>query len=137
MSLFILPGLDYRFHWSNVPLVVSVIADGFVALSFFFIFLVFKENSFASATIEVAQEQTVITSGPYRIVRHPMYAAALLLFIATALALGSWVALVCSVLLSFTLAARLIDEEKYLMVNLPGYAEYRRQVRYRLIPFIW
>ena len=88
--LFIVPGLDYRFGWSNVPPIVSLIADGFVALGFFIVFLTFRENSYTRATIEVSAGQKVITSGPYRFVRHPMYAGASLLLIFTPLALGSW-----------------------------------------------
>jgi protein-S-isoprenylcysteine O-methyltransferase Ste14 len=137
IALFILPGLDYRFHWSHVPVVVSLIADGFVALGFYIVFLVFRENSYTSATIEVANEQKVITSGPYRIVRHPMYAGAFLLLIFTPLALGSWVSIPLPIPLILVIIARLMDEEKYLSKNLSGYEEYRKQVRYRLIPNIW
>jgi len=101
------------------------------------VFLVFRANSYTSATIEVAAEQTVITTGPYRIVRHPMYAGALLLLIFTPLALGSWVALPCVVPLLLVIVIRLLEEEKYLVVHLPGYEAYRRQVRFRLVPGIW
>lgn len=137
IGLFIVPGLDFRFHWSEVPPIVSVIADGFVALGFLIVFLVFRENSYTSAVIEVSPEQKVITSGPYRVVRHPMYAGALLLLLFTPLALGSWVALPCPLPLLLVIAARLLDEEKYLLANLSGYPDYYQKVRYRLIPFIW
>jgi protein-S-isoprenylcysteine O-methyltransferase Ste14 len=137
IGLFIVPGLDYRFHWSAVPAVVSWVSEGFVALGFFIVFLVFRENSYTSAIIEVSDEQRVITSGPYSVVRHPMYAGASLLLLFAPLALGSWVALLCPLPLILVVAVRLIEEEKYLMANLSGYEAYRQKVRYRLIPFIW
>ncbi|MFY0578128.1 methyltransferase family protein [Cystobacter fuscus] len=135
--LFIVPGLDFRFHWSDVPRAVSWLSDGFVALGFFIVFLVFRTNSYASATIEVANEQTVITTGPYRVVRHPMYAGASLLLVFTPLALGSWVGVSVALLVMLAIAAGLLDEEKFLRAHLSGYEEYRKKVRYRLIPFIW
>jgi protein-S-isoprenylcysteine O-methyltransferase Ste14 len=137
IALFILPGLDYRFHWSRVPPAISILADGFVALGFYIVFLVFKENSYTSATIEVADEQRVIATGPYALVRHPMYAGAFLLLIFTPLALGSWAALPLPIPLILVIVLRLLDEEKYLSAHLPGYAEYRQKVRYRLLPSIW
>jgi protein-S-isoprenylcysteine O-methyltransferase Ste14 len=137
IGIFIVPGLDFRFHWSIVPTWVSLLADGMVALGFWFVFLVFRENSYTSATIEVAKEQTVISSGPYSIVRHPMYAGATVLLIFTSLALGSWVALPFPLPLILVVVIRLLEEEKFLVANLPGYAEYRQKVRYRLIPFVW
>ncbi|MCC7449454.1 MAG: isoprenylcysteine carboxylmethyltransferase family protein [Anaerolineae bacterium] len=137
VGLFVIPGLDFRYHWSTVPAAVSLLADGLVALGFVFVFLVFRENSFTSAVIEVAQEQRVVTSGPYSLVRHPMYAGASLLVFFTPLALGSWVAIICAVPLILVIAARLLDEETYLAANLSGYAAYRQQVRYRLVPFVW
>ena len=137
IGLFIVPGLDFRFHWSVVPPVVSLISEGCVALGFFIVFLVFRENSYARGTIEVTKEQKVITSGPYGVVRHPMYAGAILLLLFTPLALGSWVAIPFPLPLILVVAVRLLDEEKFLLTNLSGYAEYRQKVRYRLIPFIW
>ena len=114
-----------------------VVANGFVIISFVIIFLVFKENSYTSAIIEIADEQRVITTGPYRIVRHPMYAGAFLLLIFSALALGSWVAVPCAVCLMLSIVLRLIEEEKFLSSHLAGYDAYRAQVRYRLIPYLW
>ncbi len=137
IGLFVVSGLDFRFHWSHVPLLVSLLSDGFVALGFFIVFLVFRENTYTSAIIEVSNEQKVTTTGPYSVVRHPMYAGASLLLIFTPLALGSWVAIFASLLLILTVAIRLLEEEKFLRVNLSGYEEYRQKVRYRLIPFIW
>ena len=137
IGLFIVPGLDYRFQWSDVPPVVSWVSEAFVALGFFIVFLVFRENSYTSAIIEVSDEQQVITSGPYSVVRHPMYAGAALLLLFAPLALGSWVALLCPLPLILVVAVRLLEEEKYLLANLSGYEAYRQKVRYRLIPFIW
>src|SRR5215471_16503386 len=91
IGLFIVPGLDFRFGWSHVPPALSLVAAGFVALGFYIVFLVFRENSYTRATIEVSAEQTVVTSGPYGAVRHPMYAGASVLVLFTPIALGSWV----------------------------------------------
>jgi protein-S-isoprenylcysteine O-methyltransferase Ste14 len=137
MSLFIVSGFDFRVHWSAVPAIVSLIADGFVALGFLSVFLVFRENSYTSAIIEVSDEQKVITSGPYSKVRHPMYTGGILLLIFTPLALGSWVAEPFVLPLIVVIVVRLIDEERFLLENLSGYEEYRHQVHYRLVPFIW
>ncbi len=137
IALFVVPGLDFRFHWSQVPPVLSLIADGVVALSLFFVFLVFKENTYTSAIIEVADQQTVISSGPYSLVRHPMYAGAFLLLLFTPIALGSWVGILFALPVMLVIVVRLLDEEKYLAANLKGYEEYRQKVRYRLIPFVW
>lgn len=137
IALFIVPGLDYRFGWSNVPPIVSLSADAFVALGFLIVFLTFRENSYTRATIEVSAGQKVITSGPYRFVRHPMYAGASLLLIFTPLALASWMAEIFALLLILVVAARLLDEENLLQRDLTGYAEYCQTVRYHLIPYVW
>ncbi len=137
IGIFIVPGLDYRFHWSVVPPVASWISDGFVVLGFFLVFLVFRENSFTSATIQVSNEQKVISTGPYSAVRHPMYAGALLLLLFTPLALGSWAAIPFPLPLILAIVVRLLEEEKFLQANLNGYEVYRQKVRYRLVPFIW
>lgn len=137
IGLFIVPGFDQRFHWSSVPAALSLIADGFVAAGFFIVFLTFRENSYTRGTIEVSAGQRVITTGPYRLVRHPMYAGAFLLLIFTPIALGSWVALPFVIPLMLVIVVRLLDEEKFLSANLSGYREYLQQVRYRLIPFVW
>jgi protein-S-isoprenylcysteine O-methyltransferase Ste14 len=137
IALYIVPGLDYRFHWSHVSPVVSWVADAFVALGFYIVFLVFKENSYTSATIEVSGEQQVISSGPYAVVRHPMYAGAFLLLMATPLALGSWVSIPLPIPVILVIIVRLLDEEKFLSTNLSGYEAYRQKVRYRLLPYVW
>lgn len=137
IALFIVPGLDYRFGWSNIPPVLSLIADGFVALGFYVVFLTFRENTYTRGTVEVSTEQHVVTSGPYAVVRHPMYTGASLLLIFTPIALGSWIALPLAVLLVLVVVARLLDEEQFLRANLSGYPEYCQQVQHHLIPFVW
>jgi len=137
IALFIVPGLDFRYGWSHVPSALSWIAAGMVALGFFTVFLVFRENSYTRATIEVSAEQKVITTGPYRVVRHPMYAGASVLILFTPIALGSWIALPFAILLILVIVARLLDEERFLLENLPGYSDYRQKVHYRLIPSVW
>jgi protein-S-isoprenylcysteine O-methyltransferase Ste14 len=101
ISILIVPSLDHRFGWTNVPLYIVIIGDILVALGFFFVFLVFKENAFAAATIEIATDQKVITTGSYSMVRHPMYSGALIMLFGTPLALGSWWGLLVFIL--FTL----------------------------------
>lgn len=137
LGLFVVPGLDYRFGWSHVPPVISLIADSGVALGFLMVFLTFKENSYTRGTIEVSDKQQVITSGPYRFVRHPMYAGALFMLLMTPLALGSWFALPLTGLMILVIAIRLLDEENFLRKNLAGYSEYCQQVRYHLLPHVW
>ncbi len=137
IALFIVPGFDFHYGWSHVPPLVSWIAAGFVALGFYIVFRVFKENSYTRGTIEVSAEQEVITTGPYHVVRHPMYAGAFILLIFTPLVLGSWVALPLVIPLIGVIVARLLDEERFLLAHLSGYDDYYRKVPYRLIPSIW
>lgn len=137
IALFIVPGFDYRFHWSHVPVVVSLISFVMVAIGFYIVFLVFRENSFTSGTIEVVNEQKVISTGPYHVVRHPMYAGAFLLLLFTPLALGSWVAIPLPIPLILVIIVRLLAEERFLSANLQGYTQYCNEVHYRLIPFVW
>jgi protein-S-isoprenylcysteine O-methyltransferase Ste14 len=137
VGLFIVPGLDFRFGWSDVPPVLSLISDGLVALGFYVVFLVFRENSYTRATIEVSAGQKVITTGPYAVVRHPMYAGAMFIIIFTPLALGSWLGVPFSIPLILVIVARLLDEERFLKANLSGYEEYYQKVRHRLVPFFW
>ena len=137
ISILIVPSLDHRFGWSNVPLYIVIIGDILVVLGFFLVFLVFKENTFAAATIEIATDQKVITTGPYSMVRHPMYSSALIMLFGTPLALGSWWGLLVFIPFTLIIILRLLDEEKFLSKNLTGYNEYCQKVRYRLIPFLW
>jgi protein-S-isoprenylcysteine O-methyltransferase Ste14 len=137
IALLVVPALDRRYEWSTVPLSGVLAGDALVAIGFYFIFLVYRENTFTSATIEVAADQKVISTGPYAIVRHPMYASASLYLLGTPLALGSYWGLVpLGATLPF-LIWRLFDEERLLREQLPGYKEYQQKVRYRLVPQIW
>jgi protein-S-isoprenylcysteine O-methyltransferase Ste14 len=134
IATLVVPALDHRFTWSNLPLSTVIIGDLLVALGFYIILLVYKENTFTSATIEIAKDQKVISTGPYALVRHPMYAGGLLLFIGTPLALASYWGLLAFVAALPALIWRLLGEEKFLAKNLPGYTEYCAQVCWRLIP---
>jgi protein-S-isoprenylcysteine O-methyltransferase Ste14 len=137
LALLAVPALDVRFGWSDVPLVVIVAGDLLVALGNFLVFLVYRENTFTSATIEVSENQRVISTGPYALVRHPMYASSFVYIAGTPLALGSYRGLlVIAAMLPF-LIWRLLDEERLLAKDLPGYSEYQQRVRYRLVPFVW
>ena len=137
IGLMILPSLDHRFSWSDIPVAIVIIGDGLVALGFFIVFIVFKENTFTAATIEIASDQTVISTGPYAIVRHPMYVGGLIMLFGTPIALGSWWALLMDIPMTFVIVWRLLDEENFLTKSLPGYDEYCQNVRYRLIPSLW
>jgi protein-S-isoprenylcysteine O-methyltransferase Ste14 len=137
IALLVVPALDHRFGWSYIPASVALAGDLIVALGFFAISLVFKENSFTSATIELSVDQRVISTGPYALVRHPMYAGALVMLAGIPIALGSWWGLLVVVAIMPALIWRLIDEERFLARNLPGYVEYQRKVRYRLLPLVW
>jgi protein-S-isoprenylcysteine O-methyltransferase Ste14 len=137
IALLVVPALDYRFRWSNVPVWTVLAGDVLVIVGLYFIYLVYRENTFTSATIEVAPGQTVISTGPYALVRHPMYASAVLYLVGTPLALGSYWGLVPLVATLPFLIWRLFDEEKLLAETLPGYVEYQHKVRYRLVPGIW
>jgi protein-S-isoprenylcysteine O-methyltransferase Ste14 len=131
------PAIDHRFAWSSLPLYAVVIGDGLILLGWLGIFFVFRENSFSSATIEVSADQRVISTGPYAWVRHPMYAAGLVMLFGIPIALGSaWGVLVVVAIIP-ALVWRLINEEDFLARNLPGYRAYRDRVRYRLVPLIW
>lgn len=137
IALLVVSALDHRFGWSPVPLAGVVIGGVLVAVGFYLIFLVYRANTYTSATIEVAKDQKVISTGPYAIVRHPMYASGLLYLLGTPLALGSYWGLVPLVAMVPFLIWRLRDEERFLAKNLSGYAEYQKRVRYRLVPFLW
>ena len=130
--------LDHRFGWSPaIPDIASILGDGLAALGILIYFFVVKENRYAAAAVQVVAGQTVVSSGPYAIVRHPMYAGAILVFIGMPLALGSSWGFLFVLVFIIVFAIRLLDEEKYLSKNLAGYTEYMRKVHYRLAPYVW
>ena len=134
---FLIPGFDKRFEWSIVPTPVVIVADILVMFGYGICFLVIRENRFASRTVEVEQEQSVISSGLYAIVRHPMYLGVLLMCISLPLALGSYWAMIPALLIIPVLVARIRNEESVLIRELKGYREYLQKTKYRLIPGIW
>jgi protein-S-isoprenylcysteine O-methyltransferase Ste14 len=136
-AILVVSALDHRFVRTPLPLYISLAGDALVALGFLIIFFVYKENTFASATIEVAPEQKVISTGLYTLVRHPMYMGAFFLLVGIPLSLGSWWGLFVIALMMPALIWRLLGEETFLAKNLPGYTEYQNTVKYRLVPFIW
>jgi len=136
-SLIVVSALDVRFGWSRLPAYISLIGEALIVSSFLFIFWVVRVNSFAASTIQVTEDQKVVSTGPYAHVRHPMYSGALLLLVGIPLALGSWWALILIAPVMPVLIWRILDEERFLLKNLPGYAEYASTMRYRLIPHVW
>ena len=137
VGLLVIPGLDFRFSWSSVPDAVIILSDVVVLMGFIIVFLVFRTNSYTSATIEVSEGQSVITTGVYSIVRHPMYLGAVLILVFTPLALNSLWALIPALFICVFVVLRLLDEEKVLLKELNGYKDYCEKIRYHLIPFIW
>jgi protein-S-isoprenylcysteine O-methyltransferase Ste14 len=137
LAALIVPGLDRRFGWSDVPVWVVLAACGVILLGYGLFLLVLRENRYAARTIAVEQAQTVIDTSPYAVVRHPMYVAALLIYGAMPLALGSYWGLLPVLGAALGLVARILNEETVLTRDLPGYPAYLRKVRYRLIPGIW
>ena len=137
LGTFVLPGLDRRFGWSHVPLAASIAGDVLIALGFLIVFLTFRANTFTAGTIELAEGQQLIDSGPYAVVRHPMYAGALIMFLGIPPAMGSWWGLLPAAGIVPVLAWRLTREEAFLAANLAGYGDYRNRVRYRLAPILW
>jgi protein-S-isoprenylcysteine O-methyltransferase Ste14 len=136
-ATLVVSALDHRFAWTTLPLYLFLAGDALVALGFLIVFSVYRENTFASATIELAPEQKVISTGLYKLVRHPMYMGAFFLLVGIPLSLGSGWGLFVIGLMMPALIWRLFDEEKFLAKNLPGYAEYQKTVRHRLVPLIW
>jgi protein-S-isoprenylcysteine O-methyltransferase Ste14 len=137
LALLVVPALDHRYRWSTVPGALSLCADLLLVGCFAYILKVFRANSFAAATIAVAPGQRVVSTGPYAHVRHPMYAAGLVLLAALPLSLGSWWGLLVMIPLVPLIVWRLVDEEAFLTANLAGYGAYRERVKYRLVPFLW
>ncbi|KPK82515.1 MAG: hypothetical protein AMS27_14500 [Bacteroides sp. SM23_62_1] len=134
----LIPGLDYRYQWSDVPYYIVIISDIFVLAGYLIIVRVMKENSFATAIIETQEDQKVIDTGPYKVVRHPMYTGGMIFFLFTPPALGSYWALIpFLVIIPTALVLRIKGEEKLLLATLPGYSDYCQKTKYHLIPFIW
>jgi len=133
----VIPGFDYRFGWSRVPLWLTILSQLFVFTGYLITLWVMKENSFASRTVQVEEGHKVISTGPYRLVRHPMYFGAVLMLLFTPLALGSWWALPGFLLVIPLIVLRLLHEEKMLCHDLPGYSDYCLRTRSRLLPLLW
>ena len=134
---FVVAGLDYRYSWSRMPMAVTVASAVLFLFAYGLYAEVLRENAYLSRTVKVEEGQTVISTGLYGIVRHPMYAATILLFIMMPLVLGSWYAAIIFLAYPVLIVIRLSGEEKLLLKELPGYGHYREKVKYRIIPFIW
>ena len=137
IALLVFCALDHRFAWSPVTTGVALVGDALVVLGLLINFLVFKENSFGGSTVRAFEAQKVISTGPYALVRHPMYAGVLVMMAGVPLALGSWYGLAILLLMLPMLIWRMFDEERLLKKALPGYTEYTEKVRYRLVPWLW
>lgn len=137
LAILVVPSLDRRFSWSHVPVWLVLVGDLLVVLGFYIVFRVFCVNTFTASTVEVTEQQTVISTGPYAFVRHPMYSGALVMLLGTPLALASWWGMVPFVLMIAVIVVRLLDEEKLLLADLRGYAEYAARVKHRLLPLAW
>ncbi|MGH6860746.1 MAG: methyltransferase family protein [Phyllobacterium sp.] len=136
-AMFVVPGIERHFTGLPLPVPLVILADMLVAGGFWIVYLSLRENSHASSIIEVKSGQPVVSTGPYALVRHPMYSGCVLLFLATPLALGSLWALPFAIVLVLVLAIRLLDEERYLKANLQGYDAYCRKVKVHLVPYVW
>lgn len=134
---FVVAGLDYRFGWSQMPQWVTITASVLFLVSYGLYAEVMRENAYLSRTIKVEEGQTVVDTGLYGIVRHPMYMVTILLFLMMPIVLGSWYALIVFAIYPAIIIVRLKDEEDLLTRELPGYAEYKKKVKYRILPFIW
>ena len=134
---FVVAGLDFRYGWSNMPTWVVIVASVLFLIAYALYAEVMRENAYLSRTIQVQQGQMVVDTGLYGIVRHPMYAVTVLLFLMIPLILGSWYALIAFAVYPAVIVVRIKDEEALLTKELPGYAEYKQKVKYRILPFIW
>ena len=134
---FVLAGLDFRFGWSDVPLPGVIAASVIFLLGYGLYAEVMRENAYLSRTVKVEEGQTVISTGLYGVVRHPMYLASVLMFLSIPLVMGSWYALIPFAFYPLLMVVRILDEEKLLSAELSGYDEYKKKVKYRMIPFIW
>ena len=134
---FVLAGLDHRFGWSCLPTWLVIVASVVLLISYALYAEVMRENAYLSRKIEVQEGQKVVDTGLYGIVRHPMYAVTLWLFLSIPVVLGSWYSLICFAFYPIAIVVRILNEEKVLTDELDGYADYKTRVRYRLIPWIW
>jgi len=134
---FIVAGLDFKYGWSYLPKEVTIISSIILIISYILYAEVMRENTYLSRTIEVQENQKVIDTGLYSIVRHPMYFATTLLFLSFPLVLGSFISFIIFLIFPFTLVKRIKNEEKVLEEGLKGYKEYKQKVKYKMIPFIW
>lgn len=134
---FVVAGLDFRFGWSRMPTWVVIAASVLFLVAYGLYAEVMRENAYLSRTVKVEEGQTVVDTGLYGIVRHPMYAVTILLFLMIPLVLGSWYALIVFAFYPAIIVVRLKDEEDLLTRELPGYTDYKKKVRYRLLPFVW
>jgi protein-S-isoprenylcysteine O-methyltransferase Ste14 len=137
LALLVYPAIDYNLGLSPIPGIISIIGDVLVVIGFLIVFLVLRVNKFSGGTVEIVPGQTVVSNGPYAIVRHPMYAGGLLLLTGIPLALGSWWGFLVLIPGVFAIISRLRDEDKFLTMNLDGYAAYTGKVHWHLIPMIW
>jgi protein-S-isoprenylcysteine O-methyltransferase Ste14 len=137
LAIFLLPGFDRRYGWSSVPVIVVIAADILVLAGYGLFARVLRENSYASRIVEVEKDQRVITTGPYAVVRHPIYVGTMIMFVFTPLALGSYWAVFPAFMVVLVLIARIVSEEKILLKELPEYRDYMQKVRYRFIPGVW
>jgi len=136
-AVMVFSALDHRFGWSPVPTWLSLVGDGLVAVGLYINFLALRENTYSASNIRVEQGQTVVSTGPYAVARHPIYAGALVMVVGLPLALDSWLGLLALVVTIPVLVWRILDEEDLLNSDLPGYANYAQRVRFRLVPFVW
>ncbi len=134
---FILLGIDFRFGWSHVPLAVVIVSFFLVLLGYGIFAYVLKTNAYASRTVNIQDNQKLIDYGPYKIVRHPMYTATILIFVISPLALGSWFGFIVMLFYPLLLKIRIESEEKVLISGLKGYSDYKKVVKWRLIPYVW
>jgi protein-S-isoprenylcysteine O-methyltransferase Ste14 len=137
LLVFLLPGFDHRFGWSRMPLWLVILSEVLVLSGYLITIWVVTKNRFAGRTIQVELGQQLVSDGPYRVVRHPMYSAICIIWLFTPLALGSYFALPAFALLIPLIVLRLLNEERVLHQQLPGYTEYCSQTRFRLVPFVW
>ncbi len=137
LSAFIIAGFDYRFGWSTVPVLLEIFSAFIVLIGYILFFIVMRQNSYASRVVEIQEKQKVIDTGLYGIVRHPMYFAAILMFMFMPLVLGSFYAVIPLLFFPFQMNTRMKNEEEILEKGLEGYVQYKEKVQYKIIPFLW